>query len=70
MKLCQKHKLHLLCDEIYALSVWKNPAVPNAPEFTSVLSIDTEGLIDKNLVHSMWGMSKVRYRTWIEVGEY
>ncbi|CAG7554310.1 unnamed protein product [Fusarium equiseti] len=68
MKLCQKHKLHLLCDEIYALSVWKNPAVPDAPEFTSVLSIDTEGLIDKNLVHSMWGMSKDFGANGIRVG--
>lgn len=59
MQLCQKHNLHLLCDEIYALSVWKNPEAPDAPEFTSALSIDTEGLIDRNRVHAMWGMSKV-----------
>ncbi|RBR18934.1 uncharacterized protein FIESC28_05856 [Fusarium coffeatum] len=68
MKLCQKHNLHLLCDEIYALSVWKNPAVPNAPEFTSALSIDTEGLIDKSLVHCMWGMSKDFGANGIRVG--
>ncbi|KAI1050802.1 hypothetical protein LB507_009313 [Fusarium sp. FIESC RH6] len=68
MKLCQKHNLHLLCDEIYALSVWKNPAVPNAPEFTSALSIDTDGLIDKNLVHCMWGMSKDFGANGIRVG--
>jgi aspartate/methionine/tyrosine aminotransferase len=59
MKLCQKHSLHLLCDEIYALSVWENEKAPDAPEFMSVLSINTNGLIDANLVHVMWGMSKV-----------
>jgi aspartate/methionine/tyrosine aminotransferase len=59
MKLCQKHSLHLLSDEIYALSVWKNEKAPDAPEFTSVLSINTNELINVNLVHVMWGMSKV-----------
>jgi aspartate/methionine/tyrosine aminotransferase len=59
MRFCQKHGLQLLADEIYALSVWKNEKVPDAPEFTSALSINTDGLIDRNLVHVMWGMSKV-----------
>ncbi|XEU96143.1 hypothetical protein FSHL1_001428 [Fusarium sambucinum] len=68
MKLCQKHSLHLLCDEIYALSVWKNDSVPNAPEFTSVLSIDTNGLIDVNLVHALWGMSKDFGANGIRIG--
>lgn len=59
MRFCQKHRLHLISDEIYALSVWHNADYPDAPGFTSVLSIDTEGLIDPSLVHVMWGMSKV-----------
>ncbi|GME27853.1 1-aminocyclopropane-1-carboxylate synthase [Neofusicoccum parvum] len=58
MKLCQKHRIHLVSDEIYALSVWDNPEARDAPTFTSVLSIDTTGIIDPSLVHAMWGMSK------------
>ncbi|KAI8653537.1 Aminotran-1-2 domain-containing protein [Fusarium keratoplasticum] len=58
MKFCQRHSLHLISDEIYALSVWKNPEFPDAPEFTSVLAINTGGIIDRNLIHLFWGMSK------------
>jgi hypothetical protein len=60
MRFCQRHQLHLLSDEIYALSVWENPDFPDAPGFTSVLSIDIKGVIDPSLVHVLWGMSKVR----------
>lgn len=59
MRFCQKHEIHLVSDEIYALSVWDNPDAPDAPGFTSVLSIKTAGLIDASLVHVLWGMSKV-----------
>ncbi|CAF3529027.1 unnamed protein product [Fusarium graminearum] len=68
MRLCQKHSLHLLSDEIYALSVWENDNVPEAPGFTSVLSIDTNGLIDVNLVHALWGMSKDFGANGIRIG--
>ena len=60
MEFCQRHKIHLISDEIYALSVWQNPEVPEAVTFESVLSIDTTGIIDPGLVHVLWGMSKVR----------
>ncbi|BAE54535.1 unnamed protein product [Aspergillus oryzae RIB40] len=60
MRFCQKQNLHLIADEIYALSTWKNPDFPNAPSFTSVLSVKKDGLIDPSLVHALWGMSKVR----------
>ncbi|OJJ62949.1 hypothetical protein ASPSYDRAFT_143268 [Aspergillus sydowii CBS 593.65] len=58
MRFCQKHNLHLITDEIYGLSTWKNPDFPDAPGFTSVLSIKKDGLIDPSLVHVLWGMSK------------
>ncbi|KAF5599020.1 1-aminocyclopropane-1-carboxylate synthase [Fusarium pseudoanthophilum] len=58
MQLCQKHNLHLISDEVYALSVWKNPDAPNAPEFTSALAINPDGLIDRDLLHVLWGMGK------------
>lgn len=60
MKLCQKYRIHLISDEIYALSVFENPEAPDAPGFVSILSIDTRNIIDPHLVHVLWGMSKVR----------
>ena len=61
MKFCQKYKIHLISDEIYALSVWQNPEVPDAFTFDSVLSINTSGIIDPALVHVLWGISKVYF---------
>lgn len=60
MKFCQRHQIHLISDEIYAISVWQNAEAPDAITFDSVLSIDTTGIIDPGLVHALWGISKVR----------
>ncbi|CAF3506030.1 unnamed protein product [Fusarium graminearum] len=56
MQFCQKHRLHLLSDEIYACSVFNSdePATP----FTSILSIDSTNLIDPDLLHVTYGLSK------------
>ncbi|KAE8167720.1 pyridoxal phosphate-dependent transferase [Aspergillus tamarii] len=61
MRLCQCYRMHFISDEIYALSTWENkvetwdsPPVP----FVSALAISTNGLIDPELVHVLWGMSK------------
>lgn len=70
MKLCEKHGIHFISDEIYALSVWPNsidthpPAVP----FESVLSIDPTDIIDPARVHVVWGMSKDFGANGIRVG--
>jgi 1-aminocyclopropane-1-carboxylate synthase len=60
MRLCQKYQIHLISDEIYALSVWDNTIDQQAPQvgFESALSIDPKGIIDPRLVHVLWGMSK------------
>ena len=60
MRLCQKYQIHLVSDEIYAFSTWKNrhDSSPPPVDFTSVLSIPSEGNIDPSLVHVLWGMSK------------
>lgn len=60
MKLCQKFGIHLVSDEIYALSVWRHgrDGTATMEGFTSVLSIDTEGIIDPGYVHTLWGASK------------
>jgi len=58
MRFCQKHKLHFISDEIYALSVFENPDFPDAAPLTSALSIDTTDIIDGDLVHVIYGLSK------------
>jgi len=57
MQFCSKHSIHLVSDEIYALSVYRTDN--EHPSFTSVLSIDPSGIIDSNLVHVSYGMAKV-----------
>lgn len=54
---CQKHRLHLICDEIYACSVFDS-GEPGAVPFTSILSIDVEKHIDLRLLHVTYGLSK------------
>lgn len=60
MRLCESYKIHLVSDEIYALSTWENAVdtqVPATP-FTSTLAIDPTDIIDPSRVHVVWGMSK------------
>lgn len=40
------------------MSVFDNPADPNATQFASVLSVDLSGIIDPLLVRLLYGMSK------------
>ncbi|KAI0420287.1 PLP-dependent transferase [Xylaria grammica] len=57
LQLCARKGIHLISDEIYALSVYGR--ADRAPEaFTSVRSIDFSGLIDAAQVHVLYGMSK------------
>ncbi|KAI4225501.1 MAG: hypothetical protein L6R36_003850 [Xanthoria steineri] len=58
MRFCQRYRLHLISDEVYAMSIYKTPSNASAVPFTSVLAIDTTNLIDANLVHILYGMSK------------
>jgi aspartate/methionine/tyrosine aminotransferase len=58
MRFCAKHDLHYLSDEIYALSVFENTTSPQATAFTSVLSIDTAGIIDAGQVQVLYGCAK------------
>lgn len=61
MKVCQRYGVHLISDEIYALSTFDNTVDASGGEpvpFESVLSIESAGIIDPALVHVVWGMSK------------
>lgn len=70
MKFCQRHELHFICDEIYALSTWENTVDKDTPSvpFESALSINLQGVIDPNRVHVIWGMSKDFGSNGIRVG--
>ena len=57
MELCNKYKIHLLVDEIYALSVFDVPD-PKATKFRSSWTFDTDKYIDANYIHLIYGMSK------------
>jgi len=56
-KFCEKHGLHLISDEIYALSQYGSES---ATPFTSILAIDVakEGGCNPARVHFTYGMSK------------
>ncbi|KAI4251418.1 MAG: hypothetical protein LQ352_004859 [Teloschistes flavicans] len=58
MRLCQRHRIHLISDEIYAMTIYQTPHNASALPFTSVLAIDTADLIDPSLLHVVYGMSK------------
>ncbi|KAJ5292472.1 uncharacterized protein N7443_008425 [Penicillium atrosanguineum] len=56
-RFCDRHKLHLISDEVYASCVFET-GDPEAVPFTSILSLDLKNLIDPNLVHVLYGFSK------------
>ncbi|KAM0719508.1 hypothetical protein Q7P37_003637 [Cladosporium fusiforme] len=60
LRLCQRHRIHLISDEIYALSVWSKDLAngQRCEHFESCLSLATPDIIDPSLVHVVWGMSK------------
>ncbi|KDQ64900.1 hypothetical protein JAAARDRAFT_188175 [Jaapia argillacea MUCL 33604] len=59
-RFCEKHDLHLLSDEIYALSQFKNTHFEKPVPFVSMLSIDVkkEAGCNPARVHVLYGMSK------------
>lgn len=67
MVFCNRHKLHLISDEIYALSVWENPALPDSVPFKSILSMDIKSLMDPSMAHVVWGLSKVSTLTSVSL---
>ncbi|XP_037033778.1 1-aminocyclopropane-1-carboxylate synthase-like protein 1 isoform X2 [Bradysia coprophila] len=64
MKFCQRNGLHLIVDEMYALS-----AFDTETDYNSVLSMNTDDFIQPDMLHVIWGFSKdlclVSYRTGV-----
>lgn len=56
-RFCAANNLHLVSNEIYAKSVF-DAKRPGIPAFSSILSLDLEGIIDPTLVHVVYGASK------------
>ena len=67
MQLCSKYRIHLIADEIYAMSVYDVPD-PDAVKFESVLSIEPEKYIDSKYLHLLYGMSKDTAASGIRIG--
>lgn len=61
MRLCQKYRIHLISDEIYALTTFPTDDIPDPTPFVSLLSIPKDNLIDPGLCHIIHGMSKVYF---------
>ncbi|OGM48609.1 hypothetical protein ABOM_002012 [Aspergillus bombycis] len=57
LRLCASKGIHLISDEIYALSVYERHD-RESETFTSVRAIDPTGIIDSSQVHVLYGMSK------------
>jgi len=58
-KFCEAHDLHLISDEIYALSTFASADVPAPAPFASILSLDLDALgVRRERVHVLYGMSK------------
>lgn len=60
---CERHNLHLLSDELYALSLYTSsdfPTIPDETGFYSMLSFDwrAEHGVDPGRIHVLYGMSK------------
>lgn len=59
LRLCARHDLHLLSDEVYARSDFASSDMPSPPApFVSVLSLDLPSLIDPAQVHVIYALSK------------
>ncbi len=67
LKLCQKHKIHLLVDEVYAMSVYE-VSDPKAVKFESILTIDTDQYIHPDYLHLLYGMSKDMAAGGVRIG--
>lgn len=59
VKFCQRHGIHYISDEVYALSVFHNADSASGPSFVSALSLDLQAIgCAPEYVHTIWSVSK------------
>jgi aspartate/methionine/tyrosine aminotransferase len=69
VQFCERRKIHFVCDEVYALSVFQSPDLPDAQPFVSVLSLDLGNLgVNPSRVHAVWSMSKDFGQSGVRMG--
>ena len=57
MTFCNRHQIHFISDEIYAKSMFDNPAISSPTPFVSTASLSPT-LIDSKLHHILYGSGK------------
>lgn len=66
---CERRNIHFICDEVYALSVFRSQDLAEAQPFVSALSLDLERLgVDPSRVHVIWSMSKDFGQSGVRMG--
>ena len=59
LKFCQKYGIHLISDEVYALTSFSCAELSEPVPFISVLSLDARALgCDLSRIHTIWSISK------------
>ncbi|CCT61193.1 hypothetical protein IAQ61_004988 [Plenodomus lingam] len=67
-RFCGRNNLHLISDEIFALSVYHNAQATNVTPFLSILGAGLDDCIESHLVHVMYGMGKDFCATGLRLG--
>ncbi|KAI0517010.1 1-aminocyclopropane-1-carboxylate synthase 7 [Xylaria bambusicola] len=69
IRFCHEKKIHLISDEIYAMSGFENPDHPDPVPFVSLLQIDVKGMgCDLSRMHAVWSTSKDLGSSGLRVG--
>jgi aspartate/methionine/tyrosine aminotransferase len=59
LRFCNRHDIHFISDELYALSIFQSPDLPEPQPFVSALSLDLDRIgANKSRVHVVWSTSK------------
>lgn len=59
LKFCQRRDIHLIADEVYAMTTFSSAEISDPAPFISALSLDTSALrCDRSRIHTIWGTSK------------
>ncbi|KAH7384625.1 putative acc synthase [Pyrenochaeta sp. MPI-SDFR-AT-0127] len=67
-RFCGRNNLHLISDEIFALSVYDNPQAAAVTPFTSILALDLKDCIEHYFVHVAYGIGKDFCATGLRLG--